>query len=352
MTMQRDIVSPFAIRLAELRDLDGFMTLAELTGPGFTSLPANEEKLSHLLAASCKAAQGDPGAVMLAMTDRETGHIAGCAAVKRGGKKRAGFANFRIIRDAVGTVRSLQISDDYSNLTEIGSLFVHPDYRAKGVGKALAQSRYMYLATRPHTFGARVFAELRGVIDEHGASPFYDAACRPWLNMSFTQADRICAAGDNSHLVAMLPKKPILTETFSPAAMSAIGNCHESGKAAHAMLMKEGFHFDGVVDLLDGGALVAANTVSLTSLRHSRLVRIKAADHMAKFESLLFATTHETAFHCIAGRGTVMGNTVLCSNDICEALRVSDGDVIRISRLNSTPTTNHSELKPIETTST
>lgn len=329
------MASSYEIRLAKPEDLGGFLTLAELAGPGFTSLSPDEKKLAALLKASKAASKGAQGAVMLAMEDRSTRRIAGCAAVKRGGEKRPGFANFRVIRDAGGAVRSLVISDDYSNLTEIGGLFVHPDHRSKGVGKALAQSRYLYLATAPETFGARVFAELRGVIGPNGASPFYDAACKSWLKMSFLEADRLCAAGENERLVSLLPKKPFSTETFSPQARAAIGDCHDSGKAARAMLEKEGFYFDGVVDLLDGGALMVANTVSLTSIRQSRLARIKAAAHFAKTDSLLFATTRPDMFRCVAGRGAILDNAVLCDADIFDTLQVREGDVIRVSAMQS-----------------
>ncbi len=322
----------FVIRLAEPKDLPDFMTLASLTGPGFTSLPADEAQLSALLQSSKAAAsEGSPGSIVLALEDHGTGRIAGSAAVKRGGRKRPGFANFSTITDSAGSVRSLTITDDYSNLTEIGGLFVHPDYRSKGVGKALAQSRYLYLATAPQTFGARVFAELRGVIGADGVSPFYDDACKPWLRMDFTEADRICATGGNDRLVALLPTKPISTESFSAEARAAIGACHESGKAARAMLEKEGFHFDGVVDLLDGGALVVANTISLTSLKQSRLVRIKPAAHFLKSESLLFSTTQPDNFRCVSGRGAIIGNSVLCSDEVCRALNAREGDAIRVS---------------------
>ena len=325
----------FAIRLAEPGDLDGFMSLAALTGPGFTSLPAHEGKMTAILAASQDAAQGAPGAVMLAMEDEATGKLAGCAAVKRGGVKRKGFANFQIARDSAGAVRSLSITDAYSDLTEIGGLFVHPDYRSKGVGKALAQSRYLYLATAPESFGGRVFAELRGVIDEDGVSPFYESACRPSLGMDFTEADRLCDHGENDRLVAMLPQAPIPTENFSPAAMAALGACHDSGKAARAMLEKEGFAFEGVVDLLDGGALMAAETTSLTSLKQSRMVRVKSPPPDAATEHMLFSTLRPDSFRCVAAPGFLSDNLALCGQNVLHALKARDNDLIRVSPLRS-----------------
>ncbi len=328
------------------------MSLAALAGPGFTSLPVDEAKLHSMLAGSRAAAGGADGAIVLAMSERRSGAIAGCAAVKRGGPKRPGFANFRILDKNDGSAKSLQISDDYCALTEIGALFVHPDFRSGGAGKALAQSRYMYIATAPHSFGDTVFAELRGVIGADGDSPFFEAACRPWLGMSFMEADRICASGENDRLVAMLPAQPISTRDFPDAALHAIGACHDSGKAARAMLEREGFRFDGVIDLLDGGALVAAKTKSLTSLRLSRTVHLKSAPEESGDQDLLFATMRATSFRCISGRGSLTEDAVICSERIRSALEISDGELVNVSPLSSRATsrTSNPNMSKLEAT--
>ncbi len=38
--------------------------------------------------------------------------------------------------------------NDFTGCTEVGSLFVRPEHRAAGIGRALAQCRYMLMATR------------------------------------------------------------------------------------------------------------------------------------------------------------------------------------------------------------
>lgn len=340
----------FVIRLAEPGDLAGVMALAELTGRGFTSLPADVIKLRALLDNTMAAARGETGTILLVLVERATGTIAGCAAVKRGGEKRPGFANFRITKDATGVVRSLCVTDAYNTLTEIGGLFVHPDFRAKGVGKSLAQSRYMYLATAPQSFGKKVFAELRGAIDENGDSAFYDAACKSWLGMEFSEADTLCAAGANGDLVARLPHAPLSTKAFPENAMKTIGDCHDSGRAARAMLEKEGFQFEGVVDLLDGGALLVADTCSLKSLRESRLARVTPTGSYPMTTSLLFSTTQPGSFRSIAGRGAIANDCVFCDDDICEALAVEAGAVVRISVLSSRAAADAEQFRSFATT--
>lgn len=321
------------IRLASQADLGGFMELARLAAPGFTSLPVNENKLAAMLAQCRLAAAGASGVIMLALEDVETGCIAGCAAVKRGGAPRPGFGNFRVAYDRADVPRALTVCDDYSDLTEIGGLFLHPDYRSQGVGRWLAQSRYLLVAAGAERFGATLFAELRGVIHEGGVSPFYDAACAPWLGMPFCEADTLSSAGENERLVAMFPKGPISTETFPPDAKRAIGECHASGAGARAMLEKEGFRFNGVVDLLDGGALVTAQTGAISTIRQSRLARVKFSDQFAAAGIALLATTHSSHFRCTGALAALAGNYVLCDRADGARLGVKEGDVIRVSPL-------------------
>lgn len=335
MQDRRDDQGALVIRLAAPSDLPGVMALAAMTGPGFTTLPEDEAQLAGLVSNSMAAAKGAAGVVLLILEERSSGKIAGCAAVKRGGQKRPGFANFRMSYDNAGAAETLRVCDDYADLTEIGGLFVHPGFRDKGVGKALARSRYLYLATTPHSFGTRVFAELRGVIDENGASPFFDAVCAPWLGISFAQADLMCAKGDNERLVAELPAAPITIASLPDDAKAAMGDCHASGAPARAMLAAEGFRFEGVIDLLDGGALLTAPTTALTSLRRASLATIETIANPPPGEDFLFATTDPAGFRCVSGRGILAGQSVLCDEGVRDALNVGDGAVIRAVSMTS-----------------
>lgn len=317
------------IRRADANDLAGFMELARLAGPGFTSLPTDEEKLLAVLEGGAAAAAGAPGPIMLALEDVETGAVAGCAAVKRGGRPRPGFANFRLLRDGSGTPRQIVMTTEYDDLTEVGALFVRPDFRSKGVGRWLAQSRYLYLATDPASFGETVYAELRGVIHEDGTSPFFEAVGRQWLQMSFKEADRICSIGDNEKLVARMPDEPISLDNFPAEALASMGACHPSGAAARAMLEREGFAFDDVIDLLDGGALLRVKTTDLATIRHSRLARVKCAD-VAEGEMALLASPDAANFRCVGARAAFIDDAVFCDRRTCEALRVQDGDLLRV----------------------
>src|SRR3546814_7323253 len=68
----------------------------------------------------------------------------------------------------------LSLTTDLEGSTEVGGLFHHPRERAEGLGLLLARSRYLYIRNHRARFGERIIAELRGVIDEVGGSPFWD----------------------------------------------------------------------------------------------------------------------------------------------------------------------------------
>ena len=325
--------SPYTIRLARPDDLPGFLALSELAGPGFTSLALDRDGMRQMLEKSVDAARGASGSVILALEEAETGRIAGCAAIKRCARLRPGFGNFKVAYAPDGTPSSIQVCTDYGDLTEIGGLFVCPQDRARGVGKSLAQSRYLYLATAPEAFGERVFAELRGVINTDGATPFFNAVGARYLDMSFVEADRVCARGDNDQLIARLPREPISTASLPPDAIAVIGGCHETGQAARAMLLAEGFKFEGVVDLLDGGALLAAKINDLTTLTSAQTLRACRSTSTGSPQSLLFSTLDPEHFRCVYGDGVISDSQVFCGEGVFDALRLQDNDIVRVSPL-------------------
>src|SRR3546814_4642583 len=67
-----------------------------------------------------------------------------------------------------------------------------------------------------------------------------------------------------------MPKHPIYTALLSDDARAAIGQVHDSGKPALAMLEEEGFRYDGYIDIFDGGPAVSIRTEQLRTVREAR----------------------------------------------------------------------------------
>jgi arginine N-succinyltransferase len=69
-----------------------------------------------------------------------------------------------------------------------------PEVRAGGWGSLLARSRYLFMKLHRARFGDRTLAELRGVMDEAGNAPFWDALAGRFFGMTFPEADEFNAS--------------------------------------------------------------------------------------------------------------------------------------------------------------
>lgn len=286
------MASPYVMRPSRLDDLEALMALAELSGPGFTSLPVDEPILRERLEKSERAFNGRQrrlqyGKYLLMLEHVPSGKVVGCSAVKAGTGIDQPFFNYRLITlaqasHAAGNMRfdmdALILTNEYVGYTEVGTLFLRPDHRGGGAGRLAAQSRYLLMAAAPERFDERVLAELRGVVDDAGVSPFWECLGRHFFRMDFAEADRLSATTDNQFIVDLMPRYPIYVDLLPPEAREVIGRCHADGVGAYKLLQWEGFDFDRTVDIFDGGPLVAAQRRHIRTIGESRLVTLEAGD--------------------------------------------------------------------------
>ena len=112
----------------------------------------------------------------------------------------------------------LSLTTDLEGSSEVGGLFLHPDERAGGLGMLLARSRYLFIALHRERFADRILAELRGVIDEAGDSPFWDALAGRFFGMSFPEADDFNAVHGTQFIADLMPKTPIYVAMLTESA--------------------------------------------------------------------------------------------------------------------------------------
>lgn len=282
------------VRAARAGDLPAIVALARLAGGGFTNLPADEGALARRLDwASASLARPlaapDDELYLLLLENTATGRIGGTAMLFSRVGVRAPFYSFRVCtlcshsRELGRTVRAeyLSLTSDFDGASEVGGLFLHPDLRGTAaahmsLGRLLARARYMFIARHRQRFGTTVLAELRGVQDAGGHSPFWDAVCRPFFGMDFPAADRFNAIHGNQCIADLMPRHPIYTALLPEAARAVIGQPHASGRPALAMLLAEGFVHDHYVDVFDGGPTVSARIDDLATIRNARTTQIGA----------------------------------------------------------------------------
>ena len=328
----------YVMRAAGPADLEGFKQLREIAGAGFTSLMLDDAALADRLALSERSfgsAAADVGAerYFIALEHLETGLLAGCCGVKATIGEKPPFFNFRIITEAQSSaavnrrfdLRVLIGVNDFTGCSEVGSLFVRPEHRANGVGRALAQCRYMLMATQPERFREKVVSELRGVVSPDGHSPFWEAVGRHFFRMDFAEADKLSATTDNQFILDLMPQHPIYIDLLPESARAVIGQCHRDGEGARRLLEWEGFAFSNVVDIFDAGPLMSARRDSIRTRREARRLKLEAAGSLGGARRALVATPRIDGFRCVSTRAEALNGAARVDTSVLAALGLDAG---------------------------
>ena len=277
----------YRIRAARSADLQPLYEMAKLTGGGFTNLPADRKSLVAKLDRAAAAFGRDEETIaddlfVLVLENTETGEVRGtCQLFSQIGLKWP-FYSYRIGQltqhsEELGRTfkaEMLTLSTDLEGSSEVGGLFLHPGERAGGLGMLIARSRYLFIRGHRSRFADRILAELRGIIDEAGGSPFWDGVAGRFFGMNFQDADYFNAINGHQFIADLMPKHPVYTAMLPEIARAAIGLPHPSGRAAMRMLENEGFAWENYIDIFDGGPTMTARTDNVRTIREARDSRI------------------------------------------------------------------------------
>ncbi|WP_448664441.1 arginine N-succinyltransferase [Sphingomonas sp. CJ20] len=331
----------FVIRAARDEDLQHLYEMAKLTGGGFTNLPPERDALRAKLARSHAAFERpDDGGehddlFVMILENTRTGDVRGTSQIFTRVGQTWPFYSYRMgtvtkhSRELNRTFRAeiLSLVNDLEGCSEVGGLFLHPSERAGGLGMLLARSRYLFIARHRSRFADRVLAELRGVIDEAGGSPFWDGVAGRFFGMNFQQADEFNATHGNQFIADLMPKHPIYTAMLQESARCVIGLPHPSGRAAMRMLENEGFAFENYIDIFDGGPTMTARTDQVRTIRDARTATVEAIAPGGT--PALVATGLLAAFRATHGTLTETGEgLVTIDADAAAALGIGPGDEI------------------------
>ena len=134
----------------------------------------------------------------------------------------------------------------------------------------------MFIRLHRERFADEVLAELRGVIDEAGGSPFWDAIAGRFFGMNFQEADAFNGAHGTRFIADLMPKTPIYTAMLPENARAIMSVPHPSGRAAMRMLEQEGFSAEGYVDIFDGGPTMSVKTDDIRTIREAQALKVAA----------------------------------------------------------------------------
>ncbi len=331
----------FRLRAARASDLEPLYEMAKLTGGGFTNLPADRNALGGKLERAEAAFDNKQDELVdeqfvLVLENAETGAIRGTCQLMTMVGQQWPFYSYRLntltqySQELDRTVRAelLSLVTDLEGSSEVGGLFLHPNERAGGLGLLLARSRYLFIAMHRARFADRVLAELRGIIDERGGSPFWDGVAGRFFGMGFQEADYFNAINGNQFIADLMPKHPVYVAMLDDDARSVIGVPHPTGRAAMRMLENEGFHYDGYVDIFDGGPTMIARTDKVKSVAESSLDKITSTDLAEGERAILACGRLENFRACYGAREVAADGTVAIDAQAADILDLKSGDEV------------------------
>ena len=331
----------FRLRAARSADLEALYEMAKLTGGGFTNLPPERAALKAKLDRAEAAFGTDSDTIadelfVLVLENGRTSAVRGTCQLMTQVGQRWPFYSYRLntltqySQELDRTVRAelLSLVTDLEGSSEVGGLFLHPNERAGGLGLLLARSRYMFVAMHRKRFADRILAELRGIIDERGGSPFWDGVAGRFFGMNFQDADYFNAINGNQFIADLMPKHPVYIAMLSEDARSVIGIPHPTGRAAMRMLEDEGFRSEGYVDIFDGGPTMVARTDNVTSVKNSCEATVTGLS-VDEGERAILATGRLGTFRACFGARVMDGEGgIAIDSASADLLDVCEGDVV------------------------
>ncbi len=336
----------YRVRPARGEDFAAIYEMAKLTGGGFTNLPPERATLVAKIARSDQSFErqedGQTGDLYLfVLEDPKTGKIRGtCQVFGQVGVVQPFFSYHRstLAQSSLElgkTFRNemLSLTTDLEGSSEVGGLFLHPEARAGGWGALLARSRYLFIKLHRARFGNRTLAELRGVLDDAGNSPFWDALAGRFFGMTFPEADEFNAVNGTKFITDLMPKTPIYVALLPESAKAVMGLPHPTGRPALRMLENEGFVYDRYIDIFDGGPTVIAATDNIRTIREAESFTISEIADGGRTKMLLAAgrlTDFKSAFACVR---KLPRNGLSIDRQSADLLGVSEGDeVLAVAR--------------------
>ncbi|HCF79855.1 MAG TPA: arginine N-succinyltransferase, partial [Glaciecola sp.] len=241
------------IRPIRTSDFTALYEIAEESGVGFTSLPVNDnllaKKITRSEASFTKEVSSPKNeSYLFVMQDSTTEAVVGTCGIEACVGIEDAFYHYHLGKvvhasrelNIHNTVEILTVCNDYSGISEICTLFLREPARQPNMGRFLSKVRFLFMAEHQHRFTDRVIAEMRGVSDENGRSPFWEWLEKHFFSMDFPTVDYLTGIGNKVFIAELMPKYPIYVNLLSQAAQAAIGKVHDKTKPALALLEKEG----------------------------------------------------------------------------------------------------------------
>ena len=123
---------------------------------------------------------------------------------------------------------------------------------------------------------------------------------------------------------------PIYLELLPDAVQKAVGRVHREGEAARAMLAREGFRPQNLVDIFDAGPTFASRRDEIVTVRESRVRRTRIVEAV-EGPARLVSREGLTGFRAARAAVHLTSEEAEVGRDLAEALGLAEGDPVRVA---------------------
>ena len=333
------------IRPVKLKDLDRLVELAYQASFGLTSMPKGRKLLRNRVLESlesfARTSDHPRGELFVfVLEDVEQGLVLGtsCVVSKLGGFQP--FYTYRIttcpheskMLKVRKQIQTLNLVAEHNGPAEIGGLFLGSQYRKHGSGRLLSLFRFLFMAEHRRRFESIVLAEMRGVVDEEGRSPFWEALGSHFFDIDYPTADYLTQV-DKKFIADLMPTCPIYIPLLPKPAQDVIGKVHERTKPALKLLEDEGFRYAGMVDIFEAGPVIFCKLNEIRIVKESRK-SVVAEVTAGPIEAIPFIITNtQEEFRACMGPIAESRGKVTITQETADLLQVVAGDRVRFSPL-------------------
>ncbi|GMM84251.1 arginine N-succinyltransferase [Pseudoalteromonas sp. MTN2-4] len=330
-------------------DLAALKQIAIESGHGFTSLPVDDDLLQDKISRSENSFSKhvetpfDEG-YLFVLEDTNTNEIVGTTAIEAAVGTQVPLYHYHLGKtvhhsstlNVYNTVEILSMCNDYTGCSEICTLFLREQYRKGLAGRFLSRIRFAFMADQSSRFSETVIAEMRGVSDAQGHSPFWQWLQEHFFSIEFPQADHLVGLGDKVFISELMPKYPIYANLLSDEAQAVIGHVHEKTKPALRLLQKEGFEHRGYVDLFDAGPTIEAKLDNIRTVQESYIVPVNIVDSVNGEQTYAISNQKLIDFRAVFTNNVLLDKqavSLTIAREEAEALSLKNGDTVRIFAL-------------------
>jgi arginine N-succinyltransferase len=323
------------IRPIKIEDVEAFTEFAFQASLGMTSMPKNrsilKKKVEESVIAFSSPEKRNSNSYIFVLEDSQTHQLEGTSAINvcMGALEPFYFFKVELKKSGNELIHILRPLIIQNGPTELCSLFLNSTCRKSGLGRLLSFSRLLFIAAFPSKFEETIGAAMRGYFDPKEESPFWNGIGKHFYPAEF--ADLMVQLEKGKEFIeGFLPEFPIYLELLPREVQECAGKMHTNTFPAFKILQEEGFKDTDLIDLLDGGPLISAETAALRILSESKVAKIaKVVEKVDKTPEFILSNERLDFRAILAPFDKDETGSIILSKEAASALMVKQGDSIR-----------------------